>query len=123
VSDIEFVMDGGGNTLLSGVRGYLFVDVKMTINQVTTLLDQTGSIVVDIWLCTYAQFDAGATHPVVGDSITASAPPTVSSATKAQDSTLSGWNTSIPAGSVLAFNIKSIATAQRCVIALKTTRS
>jgi hypothetical protein len=95
----------------------------MTINQVTMLLDQTGSIVVDIWKCTYAQFDSGATHPVAADSITASDTPTISSNTKMQDSTLTGWNTAIPAGSVLAFNVKSIATAQRCTVTLKTTRS
>jgi hypothetical protein len=105
------------------VRGYIVVDVAQTINQVTLLADQTGSIVVDIWKCTYSAFDAGATHPVVGDSITASDTPTISSATKSQDSTLTSWNTTVAAGSVLAFNVKSVATCQRVVLDLKTTRS
>lgn len=105
------------------MKGYVFIDVAMTINQVTMLADQSGSITVDIWECTYAQFDAGSTHPVVGDSITASATPAISTATKFQDGTLSGWNKAIAAGSVLAFNVKSVATIQRCTVTLKTTRS
>ena len=105
------------------MRGYIVVDVAQTINQVTMLADQTGSIVIDIWKCTYSAFDAGATHPVVGDSITASDIPAITSATKSQDSSLSGWSTTIAAGSVLAFNVKSVATCQRVVIDLKTTRS
>jgi hypothetical protein len=99
------------------------VDVAQTINQVTMLADQTGSIVVDIWKCTYSAFDAGSTHPVVGDSITASDIPTISSGVKLQDSALTSWNTTIAAGSVLAFNVKSVASCQRVVIDLKTTRS
>lgn len=117
------MVDGGGAAITTGVKGYLFVDVACTINQVTMLADQTGSITVDIWKCTYAQFDAGSTHPVVGDSITASDTPTITSAVKMQDSTLTGWNTAISAGSVLAFNIKTNANVQRVTIALKTTRS
>ena len=124
VSDIEFIIDGAGAAIGTGVKGYLVVDVAMTINQVTLLGDQSGSITIDIWLCTYAQFDAGATHPVVGDSITSGAVPAISSATKYQDSTLTGWNTSIPAGSVLAFNVKvAAASITRVTLALKTTRS
>lgn len=124
VSDIEFIIDGSGSAIGTGVKGYLFFDVALTINQVTLLGDQTGSITIDIWKCTYAQFDAGATHPVVGDSITASDVPAISSATKFQDSTLTGWNTSIAAGSVLAFNVKNAAASiTRVLVALKTTRA
>jgi hypothetical protein len=124
VSDIEFIIDGAGSAIGTGVKGYLYVDVAMTINQVTLLGDQTGSITIDIWKCTYAQFDGGATHPVAGDSITASDVPAISSATKFQDSTLTGWNTAIAAGSVLAFNVKiAAASITRVTLALKTTRS
>ena len=124
VTDLEFIIDGAGSAISTGVKGYLFIDVAMTVNQVTLLGDQTGSITIDIWKCTYAQFDGGATHPVVGDSITSSDVPAISSATKFQDSTLTGWNTSIAAGSVLAFNVKvAAASLTRVTTALKTTRS
>ena len=71
------------------------------------------TIVVDVWKCTYSQFDAGGTHPVSGDKITASAPPTISSATKSQDSTLTGWTTAFAAGDILAFNVNSATTKTR----------
>jgi hypothetical protein len=123
VSDINFVIDGGGSTITTGMKGYIFLDFPCTINQVTLALDRSGSIVVDIWKCTYAQFDAGATHPVAGDSITASDIPTVSSATKSQDSALTGWTTSIAAGTFLAFNVNSVTSAQRCTVSLKITHN
>jgi hypothetical protein len=87
--------------LTTGAYVDLYVDFAFTISQVTMLADQTGSVVTDIYVCTEAQYDAGATHPVAGDKITASAPPTITTATKSQDSTLSGWTTSISAGRVI----------------------
>ena len=123
VENLEFVIDGGGSTIITGMKGYLYVDNACTINQATLLADQSGSIVVDIFACSYANFDAGATHPVSGDKITASAPPTITTATKAQDSTLTGWTTTIAAGTVLAFNVSSVTTIARVTLALKVTRT
>jgi hypothetical protein len=119
VSDIEVIIDGGGSPLVANQHVYLFVDYACTIHQVTQVADQTGSAVVDIWSCTYAQFDAGGSHPVAGDKITSSAPPTISSAVKSQDATLSGWTTAIAAGTVLCFNVTSAATITRVTLALK----
>jgi hypothetical protein len=120
---IEYVIDGIGVPISTGVKGYLEVPFACTINRVTLLADRSGSCVIDVWRCTYAQFDAGATHPVVGDKITASAPPTIASSTKAQDSTLTGWTTSLAAGDVLAFNVNSASVVQRVTISLKVTKS
>lgn len=123
VAAIEYVIDGGGATITTGVKGYLEIPFACTINRSTLLADQSGSIVVNIWKTTYSAFDAGSTHPVVGDKITASAPPTLSTATKAQDSTLTGWTTSISAGDILAFNVDSVTTCQRVTLSLKVTKS
>ena len=57
--------------------------------------------------------------PTPADSITASAKPTISSGTKQQDSTLTGWTTSISAGDILRFNVDSITTITRCTVSLK----
>lgn len=122
VSDVEFVIDGGGTVLTTGLKGYITVDYACTITQATLLADQTGSVVVNVWKCTYANFNPG-THPVVADKITASAPPTISSSFKAQDATLSGWTVAIAAGDVLAFNVDSVTTIQRVTLALKVTRT
>ena len=82
------------------------------------LADASGSIVVDVWKDTYANFP-----PTDADSITASAPPTISAATKSQDSTLTGWTTAIAAGSILRFNVDSAATVTRVTVSLKVTRT
>jgi len=116
--DIAFIIDGGGSVLTTGIKGDLEIPFACTINQVTTLLDQSGSIVVDIWKDTYANYP-----PTVADTITASAKPTVSTEVKAQDSTLTGWTTAIAAGDSLRYNVDSITTATRCLISLKVTKT
>lgn len=115
---IAFVIDGGGSTITTGVKGDLPVPFGCTITEWTLLADQSGSIVVDIWKDTYANYP-----PTVADTITASAKPTISTATKGQSSTLTGWTTTITAGDTLRFNVDSITTCTRVVLALKVTRT
>jgi hypothetical protein len=115
---ITYVIDGGGSAITTGFKGVLEVPFGCTINRVTTLADQSGSIVVDIWKDTYANYP-----PVVADTITASAKPTLSSAIKAQDSTLTGWTTSIAAGDILGFNVDSITTCTRVTISLRVSKT
>ena len=118
VSSIQFVIDGGGSAITTGVKGYIEVPFACTINQVTLLADQSGSIVVDIWKDSYANYP-----PTDADSITASAVPTISTATKSQDATLTGWTTSISAGDILGFNVDSITTCTRVTLSSKVTRT
>lgn len=118
IATITFVIDGGGSVITTGVKMDLEIPFACTINSATVLLDQSGSIVLDIWKDTYGNYP-----PVVGDSITASAKPTVSGATKSQDSTLTGWTTSITAGQTLRVNVDSIATATRATLSLKVTKT
>lgn len=115
---INFLIDGGGAVLTTGVKGDLVIDFACTITKWTLLGDQSGSIVVDLWKDTYANFP-----PVIGDVITASAKPTITTATKGQSSTLTGWTTAIAAGDVLRFNINSVTTIQRVLLALTVTRA
>lgn len=117
VDAIEFVIEGGGSAITTGIKGDLEIPFGCTIVRSTLLADQSGSIVVDIWKDTYANFP-----PLVGDSITASAKPTISSSNKAQDSTLTGWTTLITAGDILRFNVDSITTITRATLSLKVTR-
>lgn len=115
---IPFMIDGGGAVITTGIWGDIQLDFACTINSVTLLADQSGSIVVDIWKDTYVNYP-----PVVGDSITASAKPTISSATKSTDSTLTGWTTSISAGDILRFNVDSITTCTRVLVSMKATKT
>lgn len=114
IATLNFIIDGGGEAITTGVKGMVQIDFDCTIQQVTTLGDQSGSVVVDIWKDSYANFPA-----TDADSITASAPPTLSSAQKSQDSSLSGWTTAVSAGDHLIFNVDSATTVTRVTIALK----
>jgi len=111
---ITFIIDGGGSVITTGEKGHLEIPFACTIERVTMLADQSGSIVVDIWKDSYANFP-----PTDADSITGASPPTISSGQKSQDSTLPGWTTGINAGDILAFNVDSIATCERVLISLK----
>lgn len=116
---IGYAISGGGATITTGVVGVgLTIPFAATINSVTLQADLTGSIVIDIWKDTYANYP-----PTVADSICASAKPTISSGVKYTDSTLTGWTTSIAAGDVLYFNVDSCSTIQNVVLTLKVTKT
>ena len=118
ITAITFIMDGGGSEIATGIHGDIPIPFNCTIQEVTLLADQSGSIVIDIWKDTYANYP-----PVVGDSITAAAKPTITTAVKSQDGTLTGWTTTIVAGDTLRYNVDSIATIKRVTISLKITRT
>lgn len=118
VDTIGITIDGGGSAITTGVKGYIQVPYGCTIDRVTLLADQSGSIVIDIWKDTYANYP-----PTDADTITAAAPPTITTAVKSQDSTLTGWTTAITADDILGFNVDSCSTIQRVHLLLKVTRS
>lgn len=116
---IGYAIDGGGAAIVTGLLGgSLRVPFSGTIDSVTLLADQTGSIVVDIWKDSYASYP-----PTVADSICGSAKPTLSSALKSEDTTLTGWTTAIAAGDVLRFYVDSAATVQNVTLILKVTKT
>ncbi len=118
VETITFIIDGGGAVITTGVKGDLQIDGACTIQSVTMLADQTGSIVVDIWAEDYANYP-----PTVADTITASAKPTITAATKSTDATLTGWTTAIAAGDILRYNVDSVTDIQRVTVVLKVKRT
>lgn len=110
----EFVIDGGGSAITTGIKGDLYVPDAFTITGVVMLADQSGSIVVDIWNDTYANYP-----PTDADSLPgAGTPPTISSTTKSKDTTLTSWDTTVPADSTLRFNVDSATTITRVVVAI-----
>lgn len=116
---IGYTIDGGGAAIITGVAGTgVQIPFACTITSVTLLANQTGSIVIDIWKDTYANFP-----PTVADTICASAKPTISSGVKSTDSTLTGWTKTIAAGDVLYFNVDSITSIQTVTLTLTVTKS
>ncbi len=116
-SAIEFIMDGGGSALTTGVKGYVEVPFDCYIEGQTLLADQDGNLVVDIWYDEYANYP-----PTVADTITASAKPTLSSSKKDQDNILTGWTRQLLKGGVLAFNIDSVATVTHAIQSLRVSK-
>jgi hypothetical protein len=115
---VGLVIDNGGSAIDTGIKGDIVIPFDCNIAEWTLLADQSGSIVFDIWKDTYANFP-----PVVGDSITASAKPTISAATKGQSSTLTGWTVACTAGDILRLNVDSVSTIQRVTIFLTLERT
>ena len=50
--------------------------------------------------------------------VSAAIPPTITTATKSEDATLTDWTTALAEGDILAFNVDSCTTIERCVVAL-----
>ena len=111
-------IDGGGSAITTGVKGYVEIPYSGTITGWTILSDQTGSCVIDVWKDTYANYP-----PTVADTIAGSEKPTLSSAIKNQDLSLSTWTTSVTAGDIIAFNVDSASTVTRVTLTIKITKS
>jgi hypothetical protein len=113
---VGITIDGGGEEIATGVHGFVQVPVVGTITAARMFADQSGSIVIDVWKDTYVNFP-----PTDADSITSATPPTISTAQKSEDTTLSSWTTSISAGDVLGFNVDSVTDITRVTLQLTVT--
>ncbi|MFW6118864.1 MAG: hypothetical protein ACOC7S_00860 [Planctomycetota bacterium] len=109
----SFVIDGGGSAIETGEKGH-FVVPAGEIVEVVLLAGQSGDIKVDLWKDTYGNFP-----PTDADSICGGNEPEISSGNKDRDTTLSGWTTSLSDGDVIAVNVDSVDTIERCTVALK----
>lgn len=114
---LTFVIDGGGDVIETGAKGMLVIPFDCTITKASIVSEISGSIVVDIWV------DDSSHLPTDGDSITASAPLTLSSAYFAYDTTLTGWTKDLNANDLMRFNVDSCSTIERVTISLLVTRT
>lgn len=110
---INLTIDGGGSAIATGLKGFIRIPFACTITGWSVLADQSGSIVIDVWKDTYANFP-----PDVADTIAGSEKPTLSAAVKNEDTSLTTWTTSVAAGDVIAFNVDSASTVTRINLAL-----
>jgi hypothetical protein len=115
---LGIVIDGAGSAITAGVKGYLKIPYNCTITSSEIVAKQTGSIIIDIWRDTYANFP-----PTDADSITASATPTLFSGQKSQDLTLTNWAASLTGGHYLAFNVDSVTGVTQATLTLNVRRS
>jgi hypothetical protein len=113
-AELAFVIDGGGSAITAGVKGHLRVPFGCFVDRVTLTADQVGSIQIDIWRSTYADFP-----PVDAGSITGGHEPAIVDNSKYDDSVLTAWSKSLNAGEILAFNVDSAATITRVTVNLQ----
>ncbi len=111
---IEVVIGNGVDVITTGVKGFVEVPKACAIVAWRVVGDASGSIVIDVWKDTYANFP-----PTVADTITAAAKPTLAAAQKAEDVTLTGWTTALNAGDWLGFNVDSAATVKQVTLSLR----
>lgn len=123
-ASVEYVLDDGGVAITTGNKGYLQLPFAGTFTSVALLGNTTGSIVVDLWMCSYSAFDGGVTTPSAANSIVGGNYPTITSGTKYQISNLSAWGTTgFSATDILCFVVNSCSSFTRMTISLKCLRT
>jgi hypothetical protein len=118
VATINIIIDGGGSAITTGIKCDVEIPFACNINQVTMLADASTTSVVDLWVEHYADFP-----PADADSITSATPPTLTTATKSQDTTLTNWTTALEAGQILRANVDSNNNAKVLTVSIKVTRT
>lgn len=106
----------GVNAIAAAAFCYLVVPFAFTVTGWKVVADASGSIVVDVKRSTYSGFPTTST-------IAGSEKPTLSSAQKAEDTSLSSWTTSIAALDVLHFIVDSAATVKKVTVILTGTKA
>lgn len=110
--------DGGGSDIAAGQKLRIRVPFDCVITGWTLMADAVGSATIDIWKDVFANYP-----PVVGDSITAAAKPTLSAADHGESSTLTGWVTTLAKGDVLIFNVDSCVSITQLSVQLTVERT
>lgn len=109
------VFDGAGLAIATPVND-VFVPVRATgtITKVVVLTQGgPGDCVIGVWKDVFGSYP-----PTSGDSITGGNDPTITAGTTLEDSTLTGWTTSVTAGDVLGFSLASSANFTQITIVL-----
>jgi hypothetical protein len=115
---IPVVFDGGGSAIAAARQVDVEIPFNCSIQSVRMFADTTTTTVIDIWKDTYALYPATNV-----DTITASAVPTITTAVKSEDVTLTGWTTTMSQGDVLRFNVDSNDNATRVTLSLVVIRT
>lgn len=123
----QFVIDGGGFAIQAGTQ----FDIRVLQNCTLTLwdilnkgrTDANDAIQIDIWKCTYAQYDDGATHPVNADSIIAGSEIKIVAGASNYKNQASGLTITLLKGDILRVNVDSCVNIKLAEIYLDVTRT
>lgn len=115
---IRIVLDGYGAELSVGAQEFFVMPFSGVVTGWDIVGDQSGSLVVDVWKDSYANFP-----PDSGDSIAGTEKPTLSSEQINQDLNLTTWTTALGTGDVLVFNVDSVTTIEKASVQLRIKRT
>jgi|SRR5215510_582646 len=118
-AEFIFTLGDGANAIVAATEPEQWLEVPFDCQIASARLtaDAAGNFEADIWKSNYASYP-----PVVANSITASAPPTLSSAIKSE-SGLTGWILTINRGDWLKVHVDIASTVKRVVLAIGVTRT
>lgn len=114
VKTFGITIDGGGSVITTGVKGDITIPFSCSIDSWYLTADQAGSIVIDIWKDTLANFP-----PTVADSIAGTEKPTLSGVAFNSDTSLTTFTRSLAPNDVIRFNVDSVATLTRANLVFK----
>lgn len=116
LEQIGFGIRGNGAVITTGYKGRHRVPFSGTITGWTIIESSetpiTSSIVVDVKLGTYANYDTTPTFA----SIAGTEKPTITTSEKGQDLTLTTWTTSVTEGDFLEFTVDSVTDAEEVML-------
>jgi hypothetical protein len=110
------IIDGGGSAITTGVKADFQVPYDLSIFGWTLLADTSGSISIELWKDTYANYP-----PTVADLVTGTTGtnnPRISSSNKNTSTVLTNWTTAWTAGDVIRMNVASATTITRVSLIL-----
>jgi len=113
----NFIIDNPGSAIPTGAKGPFMVPAG-TIVAVRLLADQTGSIKIDLWKDSFANYP-----PTDADSICGGNEPEITNDDTYEDTTLTGWTTTLAADDIIMVNVDSCTTIERCSVILKIQRT
>lgn len=109
---VSAIIGGTGDVIEAGVAGDIQFPYACDIISVSLVADQTGSIELDLRVADYDDLP-----PTT--SICASTRPKITNGAKSKDTTLTGWDTFIPADGVMRVHVLSASTITRVTLSFK----
>ena len=109
---INYVVDSGSFSMLTGNKGSVTLDVSGIIESLTILSDQQGDLTLDIKKSNYTDFPSFTS--IVGGTY-----PQFTNSRKVKDDVLSGWDTTVVAGDIFTFDVIAVNNINRFLISLK----
>lgn len=112
---LNFLIDGGGATITTGLKGWAGVDDSFYITGVELMADRTGGgIALDIQRASYTTFP-------IFTSIVGATPPQLATPfiQKYQDNALVGWTRTLSPDDVLRFSVTSASSVQLVLVKLR----